>query len=74
MHLNVLRTYFSHSKQMSQDEYLFNVAGIEQFRVLLVRTKVCFGLLLAIRAHIVEADLLDLPYMSFATILSFVVS
>jgi len=47
---------------------------VEQNRVLLVRTKVCFGLPLATRAHIVETDLLDLPYMSSPTILSFVVS
>jgi hypothetical protein len=47
---------------------------VEQNRVLLVRTKVCFGLPLATRARIVETDLLDLPYMSSATILSFVVS
>ena len=39
---------------------------VEQNRVLLVRTKVCFGSPLATRAHIAETDLLDLPYMSFA--------
>ena len=57
-----------------RNEFLFNIGGIEQNRVLLLRTKVCFGLLLATRAHIAETDLLDLPYMSLPTILCFVVS
>ena len=61
-------------KQMSQNEYLFNVGGIEQNGVLLLRTKFWFKLLLATRAHIVETDLLDLPYRNLPTILSFVVS
>ena len=63
-----------HCNCATRFEYLFNVAGIDQIRVLLVGTKVCFGLLLATRGHIVEPDLLDLPYMSFPPILSFVVS
>jgi len=55
-------------------ECLFNMGMIEQNRVLLLGTKVWFGLLLATRAHIIETDLLNLSYRSFTTILAFIVS